>query len=53
MVTLQPSTNATFFFVTDGRATDGTRAESPYTFAVDSSGTVRWWYTAPAPKKSR
>ena len=53
MVTLLPSTNATFFFVTDGRSTYRTRAESPYTFAVDSSGAERWWYAGPPPKKQR
>ena len=54
MVPLLPSTNATFFFVTDGgRATDRTTAESPYTFAIDSSGTTPWWYVAAHPKKSR
>jgi hypothetical protein len=54
MVPLLPSTNATFFFVTDEqRATDRTTAESPYTFSVDSSGSKPWWYVAAAPKKSR
>lgn len=50
MVTLEPNTTATFFFVTDGRSTDRTRAETPYTFAVDSSGSERWWYTVAAPR---
>jgi hypothetical protein len=51
MVTIESNTTATFFFVTDGRATDRTRAETPYTFAVDSSGAERWWYTPPPPKR--
>ena len=51
MVTLEPNTTATFFFVTDGRATDRTRAEVPFTFAVDSSATVHYWYSAPAPQR--
>jgi hypothetical protein len=51
MVTLESNTTATFFFVTDGRSTDRTRAEAPYTFAVDSSAAVRWWYTPPAPAR--
>lgn len=51
MVTLEPQTNATFFYVTDARSTDRTRAEPPWTFSVDSSGPVRWWYAAPAPRR--
>lgn len=48
MVELRADTTATFFFVTDARATDRTRADSPLAFAVDSSGPPFWWYTAPA-----
>jgi hypothetical protein len=47
MVTLQPNTTATFFFVTDGRSTDRTRADPPKTFSSDSSGSAYYWYTAP------
>jgi hypothetical protein len=51
MVTIEPNTTATFFFVTDGRATDRTKADVPFTFAVDSSATVHYWYSAAAKRR--